>query len=868
MFLLHACSSSWAITYYSRSASGYWTNPASWSTVTYGNATNTGAYPQKGDVVFIGDGHRIIMDMNAVCASVTVGQGLSGQLEFSDYLSFTMTIAGTLTVNKGGIVNYPGNKSKSHNLFISRNIINDGTLDMFTDPNDLVNIVFNSSVNSVISGSGTFDLNRVSLAKSGIVYTLEAQVASFENAIRNLVLSKGTFVHDNSGTFNFVPGSVSVAIGCNAIVRIPQGTVHFAPDGDYLYLEGGLELTGGTAIVGDTAGLRGIHYSETGSNSPFINISAGILEVRGGIMHKSGDPLASLDFNMSGGNLLLNSGINGAPGPLLEINDVPGSTFTMSNGTIVFQNPNSVPTSNTDFTFCGTQGTVNVTSGTVEFGNSFTKPNARFSFEPFSAATYPNFKVTGAAANAITLCTSPGSTNDFRLMSLQIDANKAFDIRSISGLSGDTKSMTLTFEMDGINAMLNDGNFIARSGNVQFEALEGQWISGSSTTVFYDFTINNPYGLVINTNIEVSNLLSMTNGIIYSSALYPVVLNPTGNSTLGSALSFVEGPVKKQVSSTAPQTITFPVGKNTAHRPVILNVVHNSMAMTDYTTEVWNTSAVSLGLTLPADLRWVSHVRYYTIVPSSTSSLVSARVTLSYGSDDGVNDYTSLRVGRDDGAGAWINSGGTATGPVTGSVTSGTFSSFNTLFTLANPIIGSNWLPIEMLSFRGKQQDHYNVITWSTATEINSSYFELQRSFDGINFETVSKITAAGNTSQILNYSYKDYSVSQSAYYRLKQVDLNGSFEWSEIIMVAYSNKASLLAYPNPSANGMFNIRMDESDDINIAVSDMSGRILPLSFHRSGNELKSDTALSPGVYLIRTGSPEGEVTRLVVADTD
>ncbi len=865
---LYTCSGASAITYYSRSVSGFWTSPASWSTVTYSNATNTGTYPQKGDVVFIGDGHKIIMDMNAVCASVTVGQGMSGQLEFSDYRSFTMTIAGTLTINNGGIVNYLGNMSRSHNLFISRHIVNNGTLDFYSDSNDFVNIVFNSTVNSIISGAGAFDLNRVTLSKSGTAFTLEAQVVSFENSIRNLILNSGTFIHNNPGTFNFVPGSLSVTIGSTAIVRIPQGTVHFAPDGDYLYLEGGIELFGGTAIVGDSTGKCGIHYSETGVNSPFINITSGILEVHGGIMHKSADPLASIDFTMSGGNVLLNSGTDFAPGPLLEINDVPGSTFEMSNGTIVFQNPNQNPTSNTDFTICGTQGTINVTAGTIEFGNAFTAPNAVFSFEPFSAATYPNFKVTGAAANAITLCTAPGSTDDFRLLSLQIDANKTFDVRSISGASGDSKKMTLTFEMDGINAFFNDGNFIARSGSVQFEALEGQWISGGATTVFYDFTINNPYGLVINTNMEVSNLLSMTNGIIYSSALFPVVLNPTGNSTFGSTVSFVEGPVKKQVTSTAPQTITFPVGKNTSHRPVILNVEHNSTAMVDYTTELWNTSAGSLGLTLPADLRWVSDVRYYTIVPSSTSNLVSARVTLSYDTDDVVNDYLNLRVARDDGAGAWINTGGVGTANGTGSITSGTFTTFNTLFTLSNPITGVNWLPVEMLSFKGKQQENYNFISWSTASEINSSHFELQRSIDGRNFVTISKITAAGNTTQVQQYGYKDYAVSQSAYYRLKVVDLDGSYEWSDIIFVTQTDKAALLAYPNPTATGMFNIRLAKAEEVSIQVSDISGRIIPLSFIRTGSEFRPETALQPGVYIIRTGARASDVIRLLVADTE
>jgi hypothetical protein len=857
-----------AINYYSRTASGFWTSPGSWSTVTYGDPTNTGTFPKKGDLVFIGDGHRIVMDMNAVCASVIVGQGASGQLEFSNYLSFTITIAGSLTINNGGIVNYSGNSSRTHNMFVSRHITNNGTLDLFSDNDDFVNLVFNSSVNSVISGIGTFELNNVTLSKNNRSFIMEAQVSTFENAIRNLILSSGVYIHANSNTFNMTSGASSVTIGTNAILRVPQGVVNAAPDGDYLYLEGGIEINGGTVVVGNANGLQGIHYRKTGAIIPYIDLSQGMLEVRGGITCASSDPDAQFSFTMSGGDVLLNSGSTGAAGPLFNINDVAGSSFTMINGKIVIQNPNTTPSLNTDFSLCGTEGTVNVFSGTVEFGNTFTNANAVFSFAPFPGVVQPNFHVTGAVSNAIVLCTAPNAVSDFQLLSLQIDANKIFDIRSIAGTAGDSKAMTLTNVMDGVNAFYNDGIFCARAGNVQFQSSEGQGMGGISNTVFYDLTVNNSYGLVINSNMEVGNLLQMSDGIIYSSATYPVVLNPTGNATIGSAISFVDGPVKKQVSSLLPQNITFPVGKGAAYRSVILNLQLNTTALTEFTTEVWNSSARNLGFTLPSDLLWVSDVRYFTIVPSNTNNLVSARLTLSYDTDDVVNDYMNLRVARDDGAGAWINSGGTATGNATGSITSGTFTSFNTLFTLSNPQSGLNSLPVEMISFRGKQQDHYNFISWSTASEVNSSHFELQRSFDGRNFETLSKITAAGNTTLTQNYSYRDYNVSRSAYYRLKQVDLDGAFAWSDIIMVAYSNTASILAYPNPSSNGQFSIRLQQTDDFNIVVSDMSGRILPLSFHRSGNELKPDSALSSGVYLIRTGSGADDVTRLVVAETE
>ena len=77
--------SGFAITYFSRT-SGNWNAPGSWSTVTYGNATNTGSFPVAGDIVNIGNGHTVYIASAAVCATLNVGQGVSGFLEYRSTL--------------------------------------------------------------------------------------------------------------------------------------------------------------------------------------------------------------------------------------------------------------------------------------------------------------------------------------------------------------------------------------------------------------------------------------------------------------------------------------------------------------------------------------------------------------------------------------------------------------------------------------------------------------------------------------------------------------------------------------------------------------------------------------------------------------
>ena len=91
--------------------------------------------------------------------------------------------------------------------------------------------------------------------------------------------------------------------------------------------------------------------------------------------------------------------------------------------------------------------------------------------------------------------------------------------------------------------------------------------------------------------------------------------------------------------------------------------------------------------------------------------------------------------------------------------------------------LGSITLPVKFIGFSVSLQDHNAVIQWATAEEINSSYFELQRSNNGSDWSTIANITAAGNTTLTHSYSYTDKNISGNlVYYRIKQVDIDGKF--------------------------------------------------------------------------------------------
>ncbi|HOS48658.1 MAG TPA: hypothetical protein PLG57_08480, partial [Bacteroidia bacterium] len=96
-FVLVSVGNASAVTYYSRTNNGMWKNPTTWSTVTYGNTTNTGTYPQRGDIVFIGNAYTINVDTNVVVTNLTIGQGVSGKLFFPSNTIRSITVNGNLT---------------------------------------------------------------------------------------------------------------------------------------------------------------------------------------------------------------------------------------------------------------------------------------------------------------------------------------------------------------------------------------------------------------------------------------------------------------------------------------------------------------------------------------------------------------------------------------------------------------------------------------------------------------------------------------------------------------------------------------------------------------------------------------------------
>ena len=859
ILMIASYKSSQAAVYYSRTSGGNWSDNTTWSTVTYGNATNTLTFPKTGDSAMIGDGYTVIANGTQTTGYVFVGQGSSGILEYASGANASLTIQNNLTISTNAKVWYNSNATRTHTLIIGGNLTNNGIMDLYFDANDLCNLTFNRSLNGTVSGSGSFDLNTVTLNKStSTAFQIEIQSTTFEAGIRTLTLTYGTYYHNNSSSYTVNPSAgVDFTIGANVILKVSQGLMYLSSNRNDLILNGIITLTGGTIRIGSSAGLGGIKYDKTGTINPKIEVTAGTLDVYGGITFNSGASTDPVYFSITGGTIQLNAGSSGTPGAVMGLNDVAGSTFIMSGGTIIISKKNTTGFSISDFSICGTAGSVSVGGGTVQFGDENTPNGTVFNFTPVSNVSLPNFKLTGSSLASVTLCPSNNSTATIKILSLYIDINKTFDVRSCSGTTGDTRSLVLTGNYDGVNSLVLDGTFIARSSTLIMQGSESQQIGGSSNLNLYKLQINNTYNVTANDLITVSNQLEFTDGVLYSVASGTIKL-ANGASCIGaSASSYVDGPLSIELASIANTNLAFPIGKDGLYRPVNLQVQNASSSSTVYKAYLTNNSPRDLGYTLPSGIERVSGVRYYTFERTGSAGLTNASIIINYEDDDLVTEENYLRVLGYNGSSAWVDLGGAGTSNPTGSITSSNFNTFRTIYALGNATGGSNPLPVSYLYFDAIKNSNRNSLQWTTASEINSDIFEVQRSVDAINFSTIGNIKAAGFSNEIINYQFDDYlPFYGKVYYRLKQIDFNGDFSYSAVIAINSNIKNKVSFYPNPVNNKFLNINLGNYDGemVQMDVYNSLGFLIDSETKFiEHNQLKFEQAntMSAGFYIVK-----------------
>lgn len=161
-------------------------------------------------------------------------------------------------------------------------------------------------------------------------------------------------------------------------------------------------------------------------------------------------------------------------------------------------------------------------------------------------------------------------------------------------------------------------------------------------------------------------------------------------------------------------------------------------------------------------------------------------------------------------------------------------------------------LPVTFTNFSGKVQGNDILLNWATASEQNSSHYEVERSTEGRSFVKMGSVTAAGNSSSASTYHFTDAGVGEGIYqYRLKQVDVDGRFIYSAVITFKVYSDKKVTLLPNPVIHHLEVKGITANTPILIYNS--GGSIVQTSIW-NGNAIDV-SRLSPGMYtvLVRAG---------------
>ncbi len=371
----------------------------------------------------------------------------------------------------------------------------------------------------------------------------------------------------------------------------------------------------------------------------------------------------------------------------------------------------------------------------------------------------------------------------------------------------------------------NSGGQVSGAGTLVMAGTTQQSVSGADLTVTR-LQVNNANNVNLNTPISISTALTFTAGKIIMNS-YDVTLGSGASVTGAGTNTYLQtsntaATGGKVISSVGSTPVTFPVG-NTRYSPVTLTNTGTSMnfivrafegiyangtsgaalTSTGKVAKTWVVDAAGAGANVAATFQWASAEeeggfnRNAAFINKNSNSGSSAWQTIASPSAAGGTDpYTLTAMG----------------------ITS--FSSFAVASDLA-------LLPLNWVSFEGKNLGKDNNLTWATANEVNTKGFAIERSTDGTNFIEVGYVNSATTNSAVNKYQFTDKNVPVKAFYRLRQEDKDGKIAYSRTILLQLNTTRQFVKIaPNPTT-GIIELMpgtdLPTSANVSVEVVDAKG---------------------------------------------
>jgi hypothetical protein len=332
-------------------------------------------------------------------------------------------------------------------------------------------------------------------------------------------------------------------------------------------------------------------------------------------------------------------------------------------------------------------------------------------------------------------------------------------------------------------------------------------VINTKNPVFQKLVLNktSPGAVTLNTPISIGTQLSFTNGILnadntnFLTFIDNAVVDPVAQP---SNSSHINGPVTK----IGDDAFAFPTGKN-GFVGVIEMTAPASLSLS-YSAEYFH-QAQTKGSAKAATLDQVSDCEYWTLTGPSNAVTVTLNWTTASCPQYTINSIAQMKVAGWANASSQWSDLSNSSGAVTGTTTSGKVSTQNPInvggyaaFTLATYL--GNILPITLSSFQAAHTKEGAELRWVCASELNNQGFVIERSEDGIDYDSLGYVEGAGTSVVETSYSFIDEANTNSiSYYRLKQIDLDSKISYSSVIRYQQAAETFAPFFPNPVKDGI-----------------------------------------------------------------
>ncbi|SDD42745.1 Por secretion system C-terminal sorting domain-containing protein [Dyadobacter soli] len=419
------------------------------------------------------------------------------------------------------------------------------------------------------------------------------------------------------------------------------------------------------------------------------------------------------------------------------------------------------------------------------------------------------------------------------------------------------------------NVVNNQAMAEADTGTLTLDGSASQTIGGSQAYFTRLLTINNPSGIVLTNNLKVGGKVIFSNGLVDAT-------NGLGALVIGDTATVVgvsdERHVKGYVVKTGTGSFAYPVGDGLRYQPVTLELTDNSAGMSvRYYAEDAGTGTFTGTGASDIALEAYNNEEYWDLSPRGTAT---GKVIITY------DDYRNPTITASENpnvfsiahltGGNWLNEGHNVSGTLTaGTVTSEVISVWSPFTVGAIPEAG---LPVTLVSFNARAVENNALIEWQTTSEENASHFEVERSLDARKFVKIGTVNAAGNSNALQRYSLTDRtfgSQTQTVYYRLRSVDLDGTFSLTRAVSLQPRGAGRYAGvYPNPARKAGTVTVSSGIPSGQVSLWDMLGREIPVrkSSLSDGSVQVNLNGVASGMYLLKLTTNQGVVSHKLVVE--